>query len=113
MIQERSVLVWLVWSSIRPSGGTQESLHRFCRRHELRSHIRQWVRLEEKKRLVSRPFVAAAPHLRRRGTEKMKRSKREDIALAAEPASRASCSALRARDEPHERERVELGGMRA
>jgi len=38
----------------------------------------------------------------------MKRRKRQGIALAAEPASWASCSSLRARDRPHERERVEL-----
>jgi len=37
--------------------------------HELRTHLPQWVRLEEKKRLTSRPFVAAAPHSRRRGAE--------------------------------------------
>jgi len=50
-----------------------------CLWHEHGTHLRQWVRLEEKKRLVSRPFVAVAPHSRRGGTEKMKRRKKREL----------------------------------
>jgi len=54
-----------IFLSLNPGPSTFQP----SRRHELRTHLRQWVGLEEKKRLISRPFVAAAPHSRHRGAE--------------------------------------------